>query len=328
MASQATWVSARIIADAQQADALGDALMEAGALSVTVEDADAGTPEETPQYGEPGMETQLVWARSVLSALFDADQPVAEIVAECAAALGLQAELTIEDVPETDWVRATQAQFEPIPIAGPLWIVPTWHTPPQADAINLILDPGLAFGTGSHPTTRMCLQWLVRERPNGSVLDYGCGSGILAIAAAKLGASEVVGVDIDPQAVRSAHDNADANSVEAAFFDASQTLPTPYDEIRCGAGQYSGQPIARTGARTHGAIKTRCLTGTGRSAGRASRRTHRHLQPLADAARWRHPGRLEPAGRYAPAITLLATNTDHEKNADLRLARLRQHHGV
>lgn len=229
MTSQATWVSARIIADAKQADALGDALMEAGALSVTVEDADAGTPEETPQYGEPGMETQLVWARSVLSALFDAEQPVSAIVAECAAALGLEAELTIEDVPETDWVRATQAQFEPIPIGGPLWIVPTWHTPPEADAINLILDPGLAFGTGSHPTTRMCLQWLVRERPNGTVLDYGCGSGILAIAAAKLGAREVVGVDIDPQAVRSAHDNADANSVEAVFFDASQNLPAPYD---------------------------------------------------------------------------------------------------
>ena len=229
MTSQATWVSARIIADAQQADALGDALMEAGALSVTVEDADAGTPEETPQYGEPGMATQLVWARSVLSALFDADQPVAEIVAACAAELGVDAELTIEAVPETDWVRATQAQFDPIPIGGPLWIVPTWHTPPEADAINLVLDPGLAFGTGSHPTTRMCLQWLVRERPTGSILDYGCGSGILAIAAAKLGAREVVGVDIDPQAVRSAHDNADANAVTAAFFDASDTLPTPYD---------------------------------------------------------------------------------------------------
>ena len=222
-------MSARIIADAQQADALGDALMEAGALSVTVEDADAGTPEETPQYGEPGMATQLVWARSVLSALFDADQPVAEIVAACAADLGVDAELTIEAVPETDWVRATQAQFDPIPIGGPLWIVPTWHTPPEADAINLVLDPGLAFGTGSHPTTRMCLQWLVRERPTGSILDYGCGSGILAIAAAKLGAREVVGVDIDPQAVRSAHDNADANAVTAAFFDASDTLPTPYD---------------------------------------------------------------------------------------------------
>lgn len=229
MTAQATWVSARIIADAQQADALGDALMEAGALSVTVEDADAGTPEETPQYGEPGMATQLVWARSVLSALFDADQPVAEIVAACAADLGVDAELTIEAVPETDWVRATQAQFDPIPIGGPLWIVPTWHTPPEADAINLVLDPGLAFGTGSHPTTRMCLQWLVRERPTGSILDYGCGSGILAIAAAKLGAREVVGVDIDPQAVRSAHDNADANAVTAAFFDASDTLPTPYD---------------------------------------------------------------------------------------------------
>ena len=223
------WVNARIIADALQADALGDALMEAGALSVTVEDADAGTPEETPQYGEPGMETQLVWARSALSALFEADAPVHDIVAQCATDLGLQAELTIEDVPETDWVRATQAQFEPIPIAGPLWIVPTWHTPPHADAINLVLDPGLAFGTGSHPTTRMCLQWLVRERPTGTVLDYGCGSGILAIAASKLGSCEVVGVDIDPQAVRSAHDNAEVNNVQAAFFDASQTLAAPYD---------------------------------------------------------------------------------------------------
>ncbi|MBU3657398.1 MAG: 50S ribosomal protein L11 methyltransferase [Rhodocyclaceae bacterium] len=231
MSSQTAWVSARIIAEARQAEALGDALMEAGALSVTVEDADAGTPAETPQYGEPGMETHTVWNRSVLSALFDAQEPVRDIVATCAAALGVEAELTIEEVPETDWVRATQAQFDPIPIGGPLWIVPTWHTPPDTSdkAINLVLDPGLAFGTGSHPTTRMCLQWLVRERPVGSVLDYGCGSGILAIAAAKLGACEVVGVDIDPQAVRSAHDNAEANTVTAAFFDASDKLPAPYD---------------------------------------------------------------------------------------------------
>lgn len=230
MSSQTAWVSARIIAEARQAEALGDALMEAGALSVTVEDADAGTPAETPQYGEPGMETHSVWTRSVLSALFDAADPVHDIVAQCAAALGVNAEtLSLEDVPETDWVRATQAQFDPIPIGGPLWIVPTWHTPPEPDAINLVLDPGLAFGTGSHPTTRMCLQWLVRERPVGTVLDYGCGSGILAIAAAKLGAAEVVGVDIDPQAVRSAKDNAEANCVTAAFFDASDTLPTPYD---------------------------------------------------------------------------------------------------
>lgn len=230
MPGQSAWVSARIIADAQQAEALGDALMEAGALSVIVEDADAGTPAETPQYGEPGMETHTVWNRSVLSALFAADQEVRDIVAACAAELGVEAALTIEEVPETDWVRATQAQFDPIPIAGPLWIVPTWHTPPEPDAINLVLDPGLAFGTGSHPTTRMCLQWLVRERPTGAVLDYGCGSGILAIAAAKLGAGQVVGVDIDPQAVRSAHDNADANGVTAAFFDASDMLPSPYDK--------------------------------------------------------------------------------------------------
>jgi len=230
--AQSTWVNARIIADAQQAEALGDALMEAGALSVTVEDADAGTPAETPQYGEPGMATHTVWTRSVLSALFDATDPVQDIVAQCAAALGVNAEtLSLEAVPETDWVRATQAQFDPIPIGGPLWIVPSWHTPPDnsADAINLVLDPGLAFGTGSHPTTRMCLQWLVRARPTGAVLDYGCGSGILAIAAARLGAGEVVGVDIDPQAVRSARDNAEANQVSATFFDASDALPAPYD---------------------------------------------------------------------------------------------------
>ena len=225
-----SWVNARIIADAQQAEALGDALMEAGALSVTVEDADAGTAAETPQYGEPGMETHTVWARSVLSALFDAQEPVHDILATCAAELGVNAEtLDIENVPETDWVRATQSQFDPIHIDGPLWIVPTWHSPPVPDAINLILDPGLAFGTGSHPTTRMCLQWLVRERPAGTVLDYGCGSGILAIAAAKLGARQVVGIDIDPQAVRSAHDNSETNSVAAQFFDASITLPPPYD---------------------------------------------------------------------------------------------------
>ena len=208
------WVNARIIADAQQAEALGDALMEAGALSVTVEDADAGTPAETPQYGEPGMETHTVWNRSVLSALFNADEPVRDIVATCAAALGVEAALTIEDVPETDWVRATQAQFDPIPIGGPLWIVPTWHEPPAQAKKVIRLDPGLAFGTGTHPTTRMCLRWIAtHDVAQQRVLDYGCGSGILAIGAALHGASAIDAVDIDEAAVTATELNAEANHV-------------------------------------------------------------------------------------------------------------------
>ena len=125
----------------------------------------------------------------------------------------------MEEIAEQDWVRATQAQFDPIRISDRLWITPTWHEAPNPDAINLQLDPGLAFGTGSHPTTRLCLQWLDRELQAGeSVLDYGCGSGILAIAALKLGAGRALGVDIDPQAVQSSRDNAAQNAVQADFY--------------------------------------------------------------------------------------------------------------
>mgnify|MGYP001593222858 CR=1 FL=1 len=132
----------------------------------------------------------------------------------------------------TDWVRATQAQFEPIRISERIWIVPSWHTPPDPHALNLVLDPGLAFGTGSHPTTRLCLAWLeARLRGGESVLDYGCGSGILAIAAARLGAGEVVGIDIDPEAVRTARTNAAANQARARFAATDTPLPPPSDLV-------------------------------------------------------------------------------------------------
>ena len=125
----------------------------------------------------------------------------------------------IAQVEDDDWVRLTQSQFKPIPISSRLWIVPTWHAPDDSEAINIILDPGLAFGTGSHPTTRLCLRWLDKYLPAGAtVLDYGCGSGILAIAALKLGAASAMGVDIDTQAVRASRDNALANGVNAQFF--------------------------------------------------------------------------------------------------------------
>jgi ribosomal protein L11 methyltransferase len=135
-------------------------------------------------------------------------------------------------VEEENWVALTQAQFDPIRISGRLWIVPSWHAAPDPTAINLLLDPGMAFGTGSHPTTRLCLEWLERTQPEGkTLLDYGCGSGILAIAAAKLGATTVAGVDIDPQAVTAAQANAEKNGVVARFDVSTASLDKEYDLV-------------------------------------------------------------------------------------------------
>jgi ribosomal protein L11 methyltransferase len=155
------------------------------------------------------------------------------ILDDACGALGLnKPTFVVEPVPETDWVRQTQSQFDPIPISSRLWIVPTWHQAPDSNAINLQLDPGLAFGTGSHPTTRLCLRWLDANLKGGeSVLDYGCGSGILAIAALKLGAGNAVGVDIDPQAVQASRFNAEQNGVTADFFLPDQAPSSAYDLV-------------------------------------------------------------------------------------------------
>jgi ribosomal protein L11 methyltransferase len=201
----------------QAGDVLSDTL---AALSVSVEDSDAGSTREKPLFGEPGMPAPGPgWHRSTLRALFQdeesATRAAAFLLAQAwADALRL---VTIEAVPDRDWVRLTQAQFEPVAITEGFWIVPSWHqTPPAADRV-IRLDPGLAFGTGSHPTTRMCLRWIARQAQAAHgwqrVLDYGCGSGILAIAAALHGAHEVVAVDIDPAAVTATRDNASANGV-------------------------------------------------------------------------------------------------------------------
>jgi ribosomal protein L11 methyltransferase len=221
------WISITIETDCQHAEALADALLEAGALSASIEDADAGTANETPQFGEPGSVTTPGWERSRVIALLDADADVDALIADGVKIAGLS-ELptyTREIVAEQNWVQLTQSQFDPIRVSGRLWIVPTWHQPPDPQAINLILDPGMAFGTGSHPTTRLCLEWLERTvSPGDSILDYGCGSGILAIAAAKLGACEVLGVDIDKQAVSAARNNAEANGVSARFDDSANDI--------------------------------------------------------------------------------------------------------
>ncbi len=215
------WLTLIVETDAKHAEALSEALLEHGALSVDLLDADADTPDEQAIFGEPGEPPPGVWQHNRVSALFDTDRDVAAIFQAAAASIGLTElpEHRIETLADNDWVRLTQSQFEPIPISGRLWIVPTWHTPADPDAINIVLDPGLAFGTGSHPTTRLCLRWLDNNLAGGeSVLDYGCGSGILAIAAIKLGAVRAVGVDVDAQAVTASRDNAIANHVDHVEF--------------------------------------------------------------------------------------------------------------
>ena len=199
------------------AEALSDALMEAGALSVSVEDADEGTADEKPLFGEPGMEPEeAAWDHSRVVALTAEDADQAAIVADAAEGIGLAdvPKYTLRGVEEQDWVRLTQSQFDPIHIGKNIWVVPSWHEAPDQNALILELDPGLAFGTGSHPTTRLCMEWLeAHPAPGKAVLDYGCGSGILAMVAKKLGAGMVAGVDIDPHAIDSARDNAERNQV-------------------------------------------------------------------------------------------------------------------
>ncbi|RIX78898.1 50S ribosomal protein L11 methyltransferase [Acidovorax cavernicola] len=211
----------RLMAPEDRVELLGDALDALDALSVSVEDADAQTDAEQALFGEPGMPPPKEgWQRSRVIALFP-DEAAAN---EAASVLALQdffegcSVLGVAPVPDQDWVRLTQSQFAPVEITPEFWIVPTWHEPPAQAKQVIRLDPGLAFGTGTHPTTRMCLRWIA-TRGEGAfadqrVLDYGCGSGILAIGAAKFGARDIDAVDIDDAAVSSTRLNAEANGVQ------------------------------------------------------------------------------------------------------------------
>ena len=216
-------VELQLLAPQACVEMASDALMdELDALSVSVEDADANTSAESALFGEPGMPPpRSGWHRSTVKALF-ADEAQATAAAallmaqDWAEGIELQ---TIQTVPEQDWVRLTQSQFAPVPVTPDFWIVPSWHEPPAQARRVIRLDPGLAFGTGTHPTTRTCLRWTALQAPaKGSgwtrVLDYGCGSGILAIGAALHGATEIDAVDIDPAAVESTTANARHNGVQ------------------------------------------------------------------------------------------------------------------
>ena len=223
--------------EAEEVDRLSDALLEVGVLSVmcesanTYERAHAGTGAGAPRIDT--LDESLAWPRVTLTALCESQYDPNELLARACDATGIAVPPhELRCIPEEDWVAKSREQFGPIRVSARLWVVPTWHAPPESQAINLVLDPGLAFGTGSHPSTRLCLQWLERAVTGGeTVLDYGCGSGILAIAAMKLGAHRTVGVDIDPDALAVARANASRNGVAAEFLDSSTPLAFTADIV-------------------------------------------------------------------------------------------------
>lgn len=224
------WLSITLDLDGTRAEAVSEALVEAGALSVSMEDAQAGGPGEDAQFGEPDSSPPRPWHRTRLVALAEPGADAAALVGRAARDCGIEAPaFQVGRVEDDDWVRRTQSQFAPIRCGERLWIVPSWHAAPDPGALNIRLDPGLAFGTGSHPTTRLVLGWLEREIRGAEpvpprVLDYGCGSGILALAAARLGAREVAATDLDPLALEATASNARANGV-AVGVTAPESVP-------------------------------------------------------------------------------------------------------
>lgn len=208
------WLQVRLAITPEQAATYEEALLDVGAVSVTFMDA-----EDQPIF-EPDLGTTPLWSHTHLLALFEADTDPAALLAHLALLTGgpLPAH-QVEQIADQDWERSWMDNFQPLRFGQRLWIVPSWHQPPEPQAVNLHLDPGLAFGTGTHPTTALCLEWLDGQSLHDcNVLDFGCGSGILAIAALLLGAKQACGTDIDPQALEASRDNATRNGIDAARF--------------------------------------------------------------------------------------------------------------
>jgi ribosomal protein L11 methyltransferase len=233
------WLAITLEVEQPSVEAVSEALLEAGAESVALEDACAGSREERAHFAEPDgagavPDTPPDWRRARIVALAAEQADAAALVTQAARRAGLaQApRFTLERVADDDWVRRAQTQFEPVQAAPRLWIVPSWHAPPDPAAIVVRLDPGLAFGSGHHASTRLVLAWLARTLRGGeSLLDYGCGSGILAIAAAKLGARRVAAVDLDPQALEAAAANARANRAEILVAPPHELPAGDYDVV-------------------------------------------------------------------------------------------------
>jgi ribosomal protein L11 methyltransferase len=220
------WIQLQIPADPDNADQLEDLLMEMGAEAVSMEDA-----ADQPLY-EPDPGTTPLWHQTSVTGLFDSQRDIGQLCVEVKDAWHQQTQQSLPEIEVTliedkDWEREWMDDFNPIQFGSRLWIVPSWHQPPDPDAANLCLDPGLAFGTGTHPTTALCLEWLDGQDVSGrQVIDYGCGSGILGLASLLLGADHVIGVDTDPQALEASRENARRNQIEDQRLD----LYLPEDE--------------------------------------------------------------------------------------------------
>ena len=249
------FLQVNLVVPSQHAELLSDELMEVGALSTAIEDAYAGTDKEQPIFDEPNEPSAEIWEQSLIIAMFDADTDVDAAVALLPENMRpVKDAYTVTSVADQDWVKLTQSQFDPIHVSERLWITPTWHEAPTDGSINIELDPGLAFGTGSHPTTFLCLRWLDANMPQGAaVLDYGCGSGILAITAAKLGAGKVVGVDIDKRAIRASHDNATQNQVNIEVYLPDAQPEGQFDVV---VANILANPLRMLGQMLAGRVKT------------------------------------------------------------------------
>lgn len=203
------WIQLKINATDKNAESLGDVLSDSGALSVTFLDA-KDNPVFEPMPGET-----LLWGETDIVALYEGETDMVQVMAFLNEQFGTDFRYKLEPLEDKDWVREWMDQFHPMQFGQRLWICPSWRDVPDPSAVNVMLDPGLAFGTGTHPTTALCLQWLdAQDLTDKTVVDFGCGSGILAIAALKLGAKRVVGIDIDPQAILASKENAKRNGVE------------------------------------------------------------------------------------------------------------------
>lgn len=227
-----SFLQLKININSDLAEKLSDIFFDLDALSVSIEDQYEGTELEQPIFNEPGMEVKKLWEHSTVIVLLSEDVIIDDVINSAKNELGQNFEYVVENIDDQDWVRLTQSQFEPIEITPKLFIVPSWHTIPNPEATGIILDPGLAFGTGSHPTTFMCLKYLSENvTSHMNILDYGCGSGILAITAKKLGANNVDGVDIDEQAIESSVFNAENNQVKVNFYLPSNFEKKQYDLV-------------------------------------------------------------------------------------------------
>ena len=216
------------------AQLIGDQLIELNALSVSFNDSDLNTENEIAIFGENPDDHERYWKNTKVISLFNPETNIELLIKKLHKKFNIyQHQIEVEKLKNIDWVKETQSQFKPIQINEKIWIIPSWHKIQNQSVINIHLDPGLAFGTGSHPTTKLCLDWLSKiELTNKSILDYGCGSGILAIAAKKLGSAYTIGVDIDPQAIIASNQNAEKNNVnEINFLQSNNSIDEKFDVV-------------------------------------------------------------------------------------------------